>query len=153
MKFSHFQRAIRYLKQATYIDPKDPRPCYHLSFLLEKQNNYEGALFYAERSIKLGLDEKLRNKLFCNMALCYYKLLLLSDAFKYLLTAEEIAKYSPSFATFLKPYQAKIKVSRKKGYVPLSQQHGTLIETEEEIEIVCLMVSELYLSSIPMKQR
>ena len=134
MKFSHFQRAMRYLKQATYIDHKDPRPCYHLSFLLEKENNYEGALFYAERAIKLGLDEKLKHKLFCNMALCYYKLLLLSDAFKYLLTAEEIAKYNPSLATFLKPYQAKIKASKKKGYVPLSKQYGTLIETEEDIE-------------------
>ena len=32
MKFSNFDRAVRNLKQATYIDPKDPRPCYHLSF-------------------------------------------------------------------------------------------------------------------------
>lgn len=47
MKFSNFERAVRNLKQAAYIDPKDPRPCYHLSFLLEKKGNYEGALFYA----------------------------------------------------------------------------------------------------------
>lgn len=134
MKFSNFDRAVRHLKQATYVDPKDPRPCYHLSFLFEKQNNYEGALFYAERSIKLGLDEKLKDKLFCNIALCYYKLMLFGDLFKYLFMVEEKAKGDPTLASFLKPYQAKIKASKKKGYVPLSQQHGTLIETEEEIE-------------------
>ncbi|WP_129727914.1 tetratricopeptide repeat protein [Ectobacillus funiculus] len=134
MKFSHFQRAVRYLKQATYIDYKDPRPCYHLSFLLEKEKNFEGALFYAERAIKLGLDEKLKNKLFCNMALCYYKLLYISDAFHYLLKVEEKTKSDPALATFLKPYQAKIKASKRKGYIPLTQQHGTLIETEEDIE-------------------
>ena len=134
MKFSNFERAVRNLKQATYIDPKDPRPCYHLSFLLEKQNNYEGALFYAERAIKLGLDEKLTDKLFCNMALCYFKLVFFADSYKYLYMVEEKAKNDPTLAIFLKPYQAKIKASKRKGYVPLSQQHGTLIETEEEIE-------------------
>lgn len=134
MKFSNFDRAVRNLKQATYIDGKDPRPCYHLSFLLEKQNNYEGALFYAERAIKLGLDDKLTDKLFCNMALCYYKLMFLSDAFKYLFKVEEKAKYEPVLAIFLKPFQAKIKASKSKGYIPLSQQHGTLVETEVEIE-------------------
>ncbi|WP_428911992.1 tetratricopeptide repeat protein [Niallia sp. Krafla_26] len=134
MKFSNFDRAVRILKQATYIDPKDPRPCYHLSFLLEKQNNDEGALFYAERAIKLGLDDKATDKLYCNMALCYFKLLFVTDAYQYLLKVEEKAKHDPTLAIFLKPYQAKIKVSKKKGYVPLSQQHGTLIETEEEIE-------------------
>jgi tetratricopeptide (TPR) repeat protein len=134
MKFSNFSRAVRYLKQAAYIDSKDPRPCYHLSFLLEKQNNYEGALFYAERAIKLGLDEKLTDKLYCNLAFCYYKLFYFADSFKYLFMVEEKAKINPVLAIFLKPYQAKIKASKKKGYVALSEQHGTLIESEEEIE-------------------
>lgn len=134
MKFSNFERAVRNLKQAAYIDSKDPRPCYHLSFLFEKQNNYEGALFYAERAIKLGLDERLKDKLFCNMALCYYKLVFLADYYKYYSMVEEKAKNDPALTIFLKPYQAKIKVSKRKGYVPLSQQHGTLIETDEEME-------------------
>ena len=134
MKFSNFERAVRNLKQAAYIDSKDPRPCYHLSFLFEKQSNYEGALFYAERAIKLGLDEKLKDKLYCNMALCYYKLVFLADYYKYFFMVEEKAKDEPSLAIFLKPYQAKIMASKRKGYVPLSQQHGTLIETDEEME-------------------
>ncbi|MGG1674178.1 hypothetical protein ACIFOT_00340 [Neobacillus sp. NRS-1170] len=134
MKFSNFQRAVRYLKQVVYLAPKDPRPCYHLSFLLEKENNFEGALFYAERAIKLGLEEKLLHKLFCNMAFCYYKLLLVSDAYKYLYIVEEKSKSNNALAAFLKPYQAKIKASKKKGYVALSEQYGTLIETEADIE-------------------
>ena len=85
--------------------------------LLEKQNNYEAALFYAERAIKLGLDDKLTDKLFCNMALCYFKLLFVADACQYLFKVEEKAKHDPSLAIFLKPYQAKIKASKKKGYV------------------------------------
>ncbi|WP_335495923.1 hypothetical protein [Neobacillus drentensis] len=74
MKYSNFLRALRYLKQATYIAAKDPRPCYHLSFLLEKENNHAGALFYAERAIKLGLEEKLVHKL-----ILQYGLMLLQD--------------------------------------------------------------------------
>ncbi|WP_227939058.1 tetratricopeptide repeat protein [Alkalihalobacillus deserti] len=134
MKFSNFDRAVRNMKQAAYIDPIDPRPCYHLSFLLEKQNNYEGALFYAERAIKLGLDDRQTDKLFCNMALCYYKLMFFKEAIQYLIKVENKAKSDKVLDVFLKPYQAKIKSSKKKGYIPLSQQHGTIIETEEEIE-------------------
>jgi hypothetical protein len=134
MKHSNFIRALRYLKQAAYIAVKDPRPCYHLSFLLEKESNYEGALFYAERAIKLGLEEKLMHKLFCNMALCYFKIRLYSDAFKYLYIVEEKAKVNPALAAFLLPYQARFKVSKKKGYVTLSEQYGTFIETEADLE-------------------
>ncbi|WP_096200008.1 tetratricopeptide repeat protein [Bacillus sp. FJAT-45350] len=133
MKFFHFTKAVRYLKQVTYIDPKNPKPCYHLSFLLEKENNYEGALFYAERAIKLSINEKLKDKLYCNMAYCYYKLKFVTEAIQHLAQVEVKAKYDPSLAVFLRPYQAKIK-SSKKGYVPLSEQYSTLIETEDEIE-------------------
>lgn len=134
MNSYNFGRALRNLRQATYIDSKDPRPCYHLSFLLEKQSNYEGSLFYAERAIKLGLDNKQIFKLYCNMALCYFKLFFFADAYKYLTMVEERAKVDAALLTFLRPYQAKINAARKKGYVPLSQQQATLIETEEEIE-------------------
>ncbi|WP_102345902.1 tetratricopeptide repeat protein [Bacillus sp. Marseille-P3661] len=134
MKHSHFQRACRNLKQAAYIQPTDPRPCYHLSFVLEKQENYEGALFYAERAIKLGIDDKLKYKLYCNMAICYKKLRYRTDAFQYLSLVEEKTKVDPVIAAFSMPYIAKIKALKNKGYVPLSQQHGTFVETEEEIE-------------------
>ncbi|MCD5325383.1 MULTISPECIES: tetratricopeptide repeat protein [Pontibacillus] len=134
MKFSNFTRAVRHLKQAVYIDPEDPRPCYHLSFLLMRQDHPEGALFYAERALKLGLDDKQTYKLFCNMALGYYKLLLLKESYGYLLKVEEKAKQDPVLGAFLKPYQATIKGSKKKGYVPLSEQHGTIVETEDELE-------------------
>lgn len=134
MKFSNFERAVRNLKQAAYIAPEDPRPCYHLSFLLERKGNYEGALFYAERALKLGLDDKQSYKLFCNMALCYYRLLLFKDAYSYLFRVEEKAREDRVLSTFLTPYQAKIKVSKKKGYIPLTEQHGTLVETEDDIE-------------------
>ena len=113
MKFSNFQRALRYLKQATYIAPKDPKPCYHLSFILEKENNYEGALFYAERAIKLGLEEKLVDKLFCNMALCYYKLLLVSDAFKYLLIVEEKVQIQSFLSCLFKTLSSENKSIKK----------------------------------------